>query len=197
MVPVVAIVPLKSFELGKRRLSASVGPETRRRIGMAFAQNTVSMAEAVGLIPVIVAGDDAVADWSIGQGIPWLPDPGTGLNDAAEEGVSWASVSGAGWLVVHADLPLMSRRDLELPRDIVEDGETVLAPSADGGTSLFGSNEAQSFAYGPGSFSTHLARNPQSRVVTSLGLLHDVDSVNDLESASRHPRGRWLADLAQ
>jgi 2-phospho-L-lactate guanylyltransferase (CobY/MobA/RfbA family) len=71
----------------------------------------------------------------------------------------------------------------------------VIAPSADGGTSVLGGQGDARFGYGPGSFHLHLRRFPEAEIVTRPGLLHDVDSPADLESARRHPRGAWLNDL--
>jgi 2-phospho-L-lactate guanylyltransferase len=191
-VPVVAIVPVKSFHLGKGRLAEILTPQQRLRLGQAFAERTVEIAESADLIPVVVAGDPSVAEWALLRGIPSIADPSQGLSAAAAEGVSWARMSHSGWIVVHADLPLLTKGDLVEPRSIVESGRVVLSPSADGGTSIFGGVAEASFAYGPGSFARHLANNPESQVVASLGLLHDVDSTNDLEAARAHPRGSWI-----
>ena len=35
-------------------------------------------------------------------------------------------------------------------------------------------------------------RVPDARVVTRRGLLHDLDTPADLESARRHPLGEWI-----
>ena len=77
---------------------------------------------------------------------------------------------------------------------VVSGGGWVIAPSADGGTSALGGRGEARFAYGRGSFRRHLGRHPQCQVVTSPGLLHDIDSFADLESARRHPHGAWLSD---
>ena len=188
----VAIVPVKTFSLGKGRLADSLSPSNRERIGKAFAGRTVEIAENAGLIPLVVAGDSTVGEWAILNGIPSIPDPGGGLNAAAAEGVAWADLSSAGWMVIHSDLPLLTPGDLEPQVALIEGGGVVLAPSADGGTSLFGGTGQGNFEYGPGSFSRHFGANPESKVAISLGLLHDVDSENDLRSALAHPRGAWM-----
>jgi 2-phospho-L-lactate guanylyltransferase (CobY/MobA/RfbA family) len=51
------------------------------------------------------------------------------------------------------------------------------------------------FRYGPGSFRRHLALYPEAAIVVRLGLLHDVDTYADLDSARNHPRGAWLTGV--
>lgn len=176
-------------------MAESLSPESRERLGQAFAKRTVEVAEEAGLIPLIVAGDGMVGEWALLRGIPSIPDPAEGLSAAAAEGVAWAQVSAAGWMVIHTDLPLLTPGDLEPHIPTVEKGDFVLAPSSDGGTSMFGGTRQVSFEYGPGSFSRHFGANPGSKIAISLGLLHDVDSPNDLQSARNHPRGAWMAGL--
>jgi 2-phospho-L-lactate guanylyltransferase len=194
--PVVAVIPVKSFQFGKQRLSSELSDQRRREIGAALAEHTVAVAEDADLLPVIVAGDPEVAEWSLRAGIPVVEDPGQGLDAAARIGADWADTGGSAWLVLHADLPLLDRGDAEVLRDRLEAGSPVIAPSADGGTSALGSRGSFAFAYGPGSFHRHLARLRGAEIVTRVGLLHDLDSPGDLASALSHPRGSWLAGVS-
>ncbi len=98
-------------------------------------------------------------------------------------------------MVVHSDLPLLTASDLRFLHAALMRHGSVLAPSADGGTSAMGGRGHYMFSYGPGSFRRHLARYPNSGIVARLGLLHDVDTVADLISARNHPRGAWLAGM--
>ena len=193
--PIVAILPVKSFQLGKGRLAEMLDPPARMQLGVEFAAKTMATAETAGLLPLVVAGDDEVAEWALRRGIPVVPDPGEGLSVAARQGVIWAGHASSTWLVLHCDLPLLSAGDLAALTTTLNDGQSAIAPSADGGTSAIGGVGDFSFSYGPGSFARHLARLPSAKVVTRTGLLHDVDSPEDLISASRHPRGHWLREL--
>ncbi|MDP9495562.1 MAG: 2-phospho-L-lactate guanylyltransferase [Actinomycetota bacterium] len=193
--PTVAVLPVKPFQLGKERLAESLGAEARIALAQAFAIRTADTAASAGLIPLIVAGDYDVAEWALIRGIPTVDDPGNDLNAAAAAGVEWARSADCSWIVVHCDLPLLQVHELgELTSALATVG-TVIAPSADGGTSALGGTEPVEFSYGPGSFHRHLARNRDAAVLARIGLLHDVDSPADLISASRHPRGKWLASV--
>lgn len=195
--PVVAVLPVKAFHLGKERLAESLSAGARVALAQAFAIQTADTSAAAGLIPLIVAGDGDVAEWALIRGIPTVADPGVDLNAAAAVGVEWARAADCSWIVLHCDLPLLQVSDLTVLVRAIEEPGTVLAPSADGGTSAVGGKEPARFAYGPGSFHRHLARMPGAAVVARPGLLHDVDSTSDLDSARSHPLGGWLDSVIE
>lgn len=193
--PTVAVLPVKSFSVGKGRLAAELSAEARARLGQALAERIAQLTVQAGLIPLLIAGDGEVADWAILHGLPALLDPGTGLDGAAATGAAWADTSASNWLVLHVDLPLLAISDLEALLSGIAEHGAVIAPSADGGTSALGGYGAAVFSYGPGSFHRHLGRFPGAAVVARPGLLHDVDTFGDLESARQHPLGTWLARI--
>lgn len=194
-VPIIAILPVKSFHSGKVRLAGSLSPEGRDALGRALALRVLSTTEAAGFIPVVVTGDDRVSSWAASLGVPALTDQGAGLSAAAAVGVDWAEATRSPWLVLHSDLPLLLASDLAPLADALASGRETIAPSSDGGTSALGGRRRISFAYGEGSFSAHLGRLNDPVIVTSLGLLHDLDTPDDLESVVRHPRGSWVGPI--
>ena len=97
--------------------------------------------------------------------------------------------------MVHTDLPLLTVSELEDLNQALSENGIVIAPSADGGTSALGASGPADFAYGPGSFHRHLGSFPAASILARPGLLHDIDTFADLESARRHPLGAWLAHL--
>lgn len=174
------IVPVKSFRMGKQRLSAAVSTPERERLGKALAGHVAATVEAAGLIPLIVTADPEVVAWATSTGFPSLPDPGDGLDAAAAAGVSWAGHSSSAWIVLHSDLPLLRSDDVAAVAEVLRSGSPVVAPSSDGGTSAIGWRGPFEFAFGAGSFHRHLARLPSPTVVSRTGLLLDVDSPHDL-----------------
>ncbi len=167
----------------------------RSSLGRALAARTAALAVEAGLIPVLVAGDAEVAEWALLEGFPSIPDPGGGLDAAAGAGADWAGEAASDWVVLHADLPLLTTHELEELVEALSRHRAVIAPSADGGTSALGAPGPMAFSYGPGSFHRHLARCPEAAIISRTGLLHDIDTVADLEAARRHPRGAWLSKL--
>jgi 2-phospho-L-lactate guanylyltransferase len=193
--PVLAVVPIRSFTRGKERLSAALDPRIRTQVGMAMALRTVTAAESASMLPTVVTGDKEVASWAVGLGIPVVAEQGAGLNHAAQAGVDRALESGLQWVVLHSDLPLVTAPDLAEVSAAIQTGAAMLAPSADGGTTALSAPELIEFRYGRGSAHRHLSQLSDPVIVVRTGLLLDLDSIADLHAASAHPEGEWLRDL--
>ena len=194
MAPMVA-VPVKRFYVAKRRLAPVLGPADRSRLGRQLAARTLSIVVASGARPLVLAGDDVVAEWARRQGAEATVDT-DGLDRAAAAAADIATSREVPWIVLHADLPLLAVADVAAALAVVALGEEVLAPSTDGGTSLIGGSGPFSFSFGAGSFHRHLARLSSPRILVRVGLSLDLDDPDDLAAAAAHPRGRWLRRYA-
>lgn len=193
--PVAAIIPIRSFANGKERLASALDPETRLLLSTSMAARTVLAVEEALLLPAIVTADPGVAGWATSLGVAVIEESGRGLNSAATDGVQWAAANSMQWLVIHSDLPLVTGADLDGVGAAVEDGTAILAPSADGGTTALSSPLPIEFRYGAVSAHRHLAQMDSVELVVRTGLLHDLDSLTDLQSAMTHPEGQWLQTL--
>lgn len=191
---IVVIIPVKSFRLGNQRLAHALDEQTRARLGKALADHVAATVSSVGLVPLVVTADPEVAEWSTRAGFPSLADPAQGLDAAASTGVDWALSTQSSWIVLHSDLPLVGPSDIEALSGPVGEGGSVIAPSADGGTSAIGSEAAVRFSFGASSFHRHLLRITTPRVVARTGLLLDIDSPRDLAAAMATGRGAWLEE---
>jgi 2-phospho-L-lactate guanylyltransferase len=183
---IVAAIPVKPFGVAKARLGPEINPATRSRLGRAVAAHTALAAAEAGAFVVVVTGDHDVAQWAEGLGYQVIPEDvrfGTGLNGAAAAAVDFSTANGAGWAIIHADLPLVAPGDLAAVFAMLHRGP-VLAPSYDGGTNVIAATGAPfPFLYGPASFSRHLASRPTATVLTRPGLAIDLDSPRDLVQA--------------
>lgn len=186
------ILPVKSFATGKGRLSSVLDPETRDRLSRALADHVAATVAATGRTPLVVTGDTEVATWAEDCGYPMVGDPGGGLSAAAGAGATVAVKRPCPWLVLHSDLPWLTTSDVDAVARPLEKGQTVIAPSSDGGTSAIGSYGKFSFHFGPLSFHRHLVDLDDPLVVARPGLLVDIDSPADLLAATGSPRGAWL-----
>lgn len=175
-------VPVKSLHHAKGRLASALPPERRRALTLGLATHTLEMVATAGADPRVLAGDGEVAEWAEGSGWDWMVDAGSSLDEAASALVEAAVAAGRGWLLVHADLPLLTATELKPVVEAVAEGRYVLAASSDGGTSIIGGPAPVGFSYGPGSFQRHLARLAAHHplVVSSPGLAFDIDTVDDL-----------------
>lgn len=196
---VTVAIPVKPFDAAKQRLSDVLSPADRADLSRRLAAHTARAAADAGAQTLILSADHDVTAWATRLGLDVLLDEGSSLDQAARSAARWASERGAGWLICHADLPLLTGRDLEPLVGAVRAGGPAIAPSSDGGTSAIGWRGTDfRFSYGPGSFHRHLAALGGSHptVVTKVGLLLDLDRPEDLRAATRLPEGRWLTEVS-
>jgi 2-phospho-L-lactate guanylyltransferase len=175
-----AVVPIRSFE-GLSRLADALPADRRSTVMLRLALRTTETLRDAGTTVVVVSGDPAVRAWASNQHLRVVdePDP-PGLDAAAAAGIDTTK---GPWLVVHADLPLISGDDVGAALAALDSHGHVVAPSHDGGTSLIGGKwPIFEFAYGPGSFRRHLARVPTAKVLVRHGLALDLDRVRDLDT---------------
>jgi 2-phospho-L-lactate guanylyltransferase len=192
--PVVAI-PIRSFTAGKTRLRAALDPAARRILAWGMAERAVTAADAAGANHVvIVAGSPEVRGWASGLDLAVLDDAGSDLNRAAAAAAGFTVPSESPWVILHADLPLVTGEALAPVVAAASEG-SVIAPSYDGGTAALGGVASRSFNYGPASFQAHFSRTPGARVIIDYRLALDIDTPRDLEIAAGLPGGTWLRPL--
>lgn len=177
------------FRLGKTRL-APLADELRRSLALAMLEDVVGAASAVAPV-VVVAGD----------GVPELPatvvaDPGGGQARAVEAALEHVPPQ-RPVLVVNADLPCATPRDVLALAGAVPEHGVAVAAAADGTTNALGLSEPSRFAplYGPGSARRFLALEG-ARAVAVPNLMDDVDTVDDLERLEARLGPRTAAALA-
>ncbi|MDT9683889.1 2-phospho-L-lactate guanylyltransferase [Streptomyces sp. TRM76323] len=200
------VVPLKPLALAKTRLAGAVGPPERRRLALAFAQDTVAAALACGAVrDVVVVTDDPVAASrlaALGAGV--VPDrPGAGLNAALAYGAEAvrARRPGAAVAALNADLPAL--RPAELGRVLAVAGRfprAFLADAADIGTTFLSAAPGKELrpAFGGASRLRHLSSGAvEIRLGGVVSVRRDVDTEADLRAALELGVGRCTARLCR
>ncbi len=179
--PRAVLIPVKAFDLAKRRLHRAMNERQRAELARAMADRVVSAAFP---LPVAVVCDDtAVAEWARTRGALVVWEPGRGLNGAVEAGVNRLRSGGVTEVTVaHADLPRAS--DLS---DVEGDGGVTLVPDRYGnGTNVMAlpTDAGFQFSYGPGSFARHRAEAHRLgltvRVLDRPDLAWDIDEPADV-----------------
>ncbi len=189
-------IPVKPFGVAKQRLHLRLDPATRSVLGRRIAARTAAVVADTATEVVIVAADTGVRRWAANLGFETITESDAGgLNAAAAALRDHAIGTGRAWLVLHADLPLISEVEVRAVLEPLNRGTAVVAPSHDGGTSALGGAGHLDFHYGVGSFYRHLRQVPTAAVVVRPGLAFDLDTVDDLDAALRHPRGKWIERL--
>jgi 2-phospho-L-lactate guanylyltransferase len=192
--PIVAGVPVKSFSAAKMRLAAAIAPDARIALSQEMARRTCALLAEAGARPLVLAADTEVTRWAKALAHEVVLDENSDLNQTAATAVTVAS--GQPWLLLHADLPLLDSEVLATLLAAVEDGQSVIAPSRDGGTPAIGASVTTfNFGYGPSSFHRHLRRLAPTdpKVLIDPRLAIDLDEPSDLEVVRR--RVPWIATI--
>jgi 2-phospho-L-lactate guanylyltransferase len=183
----VVLLPIKSFDAAKLRLSSVLDAHHRARLARELASRVVRAAHE---LPVtIVCDDDEVAAWGQTCGARIVRQVGIGLNRAVTEGIAAVRDDYDEVIVAHADLPRAT--DLRVVRGF--DGITIVPDRHRDGTNVICVPAASAFrfAYGPGSFTRHCneaARIGEPlRVLADAALGWDIDTPDDLRDFD----GRW------
>ncbi len=170
------VVPFRGAE-GKGRLS-HLPREARAALGQAMLADVLAACRAVGPVYLVTPDGPATA------GVTVVRDEGAGQAAAVQAGIDAASAAGdaAPYLVVNADLPCVTARDLLALAGAIPARGLALASAADGTTNALALASAELFAplYGPGS-AARFAAFAASRTLDVPNLMDDVDTVGDLE----------------
>jgi 2-phospho-L-lactate guanylyltransferase len=176
----VVLLPIKSFDAAKNRLSSVLDARERSQLARELASRVVRAAHDLPV--VIVCDDDVVAAWGKAVGATVLRQVGSGLNGAVTEGVESVRDEFDEVIVAHADLPRAT--DLRVVRGFA--GITIVPDRHRDGTNVICLPTARRFrfAYGPGSFDRHCAEAARIgvalRVLADDALGWDVDTPDDL-----------------
>jgi 2-phospho-L-lactate guanylyltransferase len=176
----IAIVPLKTAGDRKTRLADRLSAQERTALSKRMFAHVVGVLEGNPRIEVVVLSDQRPDGWDGA----WIADEGRGLN--AELEAARASLTQAALLVLHADLPLLERADVDALIAAAEGQRVAIAPDRHGsgtnGLALMpGARIA--FRFGPDSFRLHRTQVPASAVVERPGFGLDLDTPDDLAAA--------------
>jgi 2-phospho-L-lactate guanylyltransferase (CobY/MobA/RfbA family) len=142
----------------------------------AMLADVLDAAVAVGRVLVVASETPPLP-----AGVELVPDPRHGQGAAVQAAIEIAGSPVAVYLIVNADLPCATPRDLLALAGAVPEGGLALAAAADGTTNALAFADAGLFepVYGPGSAERFAALGP-SRLVDAPNLIDDVDTLADL-----------------
>ena len=171
------VVPYRGSD-PKRRLEPMSGAD-RSALADAMLADVLEAARAVGRVFVV-----APERPKLPGDVTHVPDPQRGQGAAVRAALDAAVAAAAAppFLVVNADLPCASARDLLALAGAIPDGGLALAAASDGTTNALGLSGEQVFepVYGPNSAARFAALAP-SHVLEAPNLADDVDTIADLE----------------
>ena len=187
-VPIRAIVPVRAWPEGKKRLAPLLAPEERGALAKIMLED---MLDCLGRTPavteiVIVTDDADAALLASDYRALVLPDAPGGLNASLAAAAAWLAKARpeAATLIIHADLPAATPEDIEVLA--AADTDVALARAGDGGTNamLLRPGVSFPFAFGADSCARHLAAAREAGLSAVLverpGLALDLDRPEDV-----------------
>jgi 2-phospho-L-lactate guanylyltransferase len=190
-----AVVPVKSLETAKSRLSTTLSAEERARLVETLLRRVLRALADSGSIAqsAVVSPDPRALAIAAAAGAAALPQAGTGLNEALEQARTWAVAGGADTLLVLlGDLPLLEGADIAAMAEIAADPVwgapvVVLAPDRHRrGTNalLLRPPDTLPFHFGYDSYAKHVdearAGGVELMIYRSPGTEFDLDTPGDL-----------------
>jgi 2-phospho-L-lactate/phosphoenolpyruvate guanylyltransferase len=170
------VVPFRGRE-GKSRL-ARLPLEARAALREAMLADVLAACAAVGPTYLVTSPQRPARPATL------VADDGRGQGAAVAAGLDAAALAGAPapFLVVNADLPCVTPRDLLALAGAMPDGGLALAAARDGTTNALALSSRELYAplYGRGSAARFAALAP-SHTLDAPNLVDDVDTVEDLE----------------
>ena len=188
-----AIVPLKSPEQAKSRLSAALAPAERVALFFSMARHVIrTVRESRGVSgAIVVTSSSEIAEFAKAMECRVvLQSEDAGTSSAFEAGVAQACAEGlSDLLMLPGDLPLLSRKAVErFMRSSGRPASVTIAPDESGhGTNalLCSPPDAIPLSFGPASFHLHVAaarqRGAALQIVKLRELAFDVDRQSDLD----------------
>ena len=177
------VVPFRGLE-GKQRL-APLPDRIRAAVADAMLADVLAACAEVGPTLVVApeSAHEAVRRAVPAAGVEVVADPGHGQGAAVAAAL--ASVADGPALVVNADLPCVTARDLYALLGALPPGGVALAEAADGTTNALALTSPALFEplYGPGSAARFraLGESPAAAAAVPIpNLIDDVDTVDDL-----------------
>src|SRR5919201_4145646 len=151
----IIVVPFRASD-PKRRLDP-VADEIRLRLAEAMLGDVLEATVAVGR--TLVVSSELLP---LPPGIEHVDDPGHGQGAAVRAGLDATAGLPGPFLVVNADLPCVTPRDLLALAGAIPDGGLALVAAADGTTNALALSSPELFAplYGPGSAARFAALAP-------------------------------------
>jgi 2-phospho-L-lactate guanylyltransferase len=192
----VVVVPVKGTALAKSRLEVS--HQRRAELARAFALDTVAAAVAAEAVTavLVVTASDSVADAVRPLGVSTVREDGTaGLNPSIVLALSVAQrdYAGAPVAVLLGDLPALHPEELDVALGAARAHSlSMVADAAGVGTVLVCALDAadHSVRFGGASRAAHREAGYVDLTITApSGLRRDIDTVDDLKSASALPLG--------
>lgn len=199
MKPIWALVPVKPLDQAKTRLASALSATERAELARHMMRDVLRVLSAMPALAgiALLTRDAGVAAAAREFQCRVLPeDPGKDMCANLDTAAADLAADGAGTLmIVPADLPLLTPRDLEALLAGHREGVTVVPAAADGGTNalVLTPPDAGPCQFGPDSARRHVAaarlRGFAAALLPLPGFARDIDTVDDVRWLCEQPAG--------
>jgi 2-phospho-L-lactate/phosphoenolpyruvate guanylyltransferase len=172
------VVPIKQGRDGKTRLAAMLGDNARSSLAERMAAHVLGVLQGCfDCTQITVLSPHRPANW---EG-DWMRDEGRGLN---AELSAWRDAQGnSPILIIHADLPLLKKDDVQALLQAAGQGAALATDRAGQGTNALAIADKRPMVlcFGANSRSRHCDQYPDVPVLQREGLMADLDTPEDAQ----------------
>lgn len=199
---ITAVVPFKTLEEAKSRLSPVLSPADRRALALAMLDDVLTaLGKSHTVTQIVVTASDGAAHALAGsRNIQSVNDLGSNLNQSIQLVIEQLNFP-SPVLVMHADLPLVEADDIDDFVNRMPSGGLALAGSHDGGTTAIACDAVarMHWSFGEGSLQRHMAAAKATNIpvitVREGPITFDIDRPIDFYRLCNDPGGRQTGRL--
>ncbi len=184
-----ALIPVKSLTNAKSRLAKYLTQEQRNTLVLTMLDHVLEVLTSCSQITkiIIVTPDEKIKKYVLDKGLSVEVETQHGHNKSLTQAAK-KETSDTKLLTLSADLPLLSKKDIEQMIQLSQDCDVVIAPSKDNGTNaiLEKSPLILPYLFGINSFENYKneskKRKLSFKIYKSKTISFDVDTIEDMES---------------
>jgi 2-phospho-L-lactate guanylyltransferase (CobY/MobA/RfbA family) len=192
-------IPIYSFDNPMSRLSASVDLKTRQKLQKALLVNTVNCFKVENVDIYLISNSHDVEIIADELDVKLFRANVSGLNHEIIEFTTLIK-NYQNWSICHADLPYLTKFNISVFLNEIENNKIVISKSVDNGTPLIGGSVFfDNFEYGKNSFNKHTSALTKQKIefkqIYNKELYFELDTPQDYEIFIKNTP-RWYKKLS-
>jgi 2-phospho-L-lactate guanylyltransferase (CobY/MobA/RfbA family) len=192
-------IPIYSFDNPMSRLSASVDLKTRQKLQKALLVNTVNCFKVENVDIYLISNSHDVEIIADELDVKLFRANVSGLNEEIIEFTTLIK-NYKNWSICHADLPYLTKFNISVFLNEIENNKIVISKSVDNGTPLIGGSVFfDNFEYGKNSFNKHTSALTKQKIefkqIYNKELYFELDTPQDYEIFIKNTP-RWYKKLS-
>jgi 2-phospho-L-lactate guanylyltransferase (CobY/MobA/RfbA family) len=192
-------IPIYSFDNPMSRLSDSADLKTRQKLQKALLVNTVNCFKAENVDIYLISNSHDVEIIADELDVKLFRANVSGLNHEIIEFTTLIK-NYQNWSICHADLPYLTKFNISVFLNEIENNKIVISKSVDNGTPLIGGSVFfDNFEYGKNSFNKHTSALTKQKIefkqIYNKELYFELDTPQDYEIFIKNTP-RWYKKLS-